>query len=69
MLFASQMRYASPEARFVCDGWCKFSDVEHPNIVSIGSPLQERSDFILVGSSLYPHVRICNAHGKARKVR
>jgi hypothetical protein len=69
MLFASQTRYASPEARFVCDGWCKFSDVEHPNIVSIGFPLQERSDLILVGSSPYPLVQICNARGKARKAR
>jgi len=69
MLFASQTRYSSPEARFVCDGWCKFSDVEHPNVVSIGLPLQERSDLILVGSSLYPLVQICKAHGKARKAR
>jgi len=37
MLFASQTRYASPEARFVCDGWCKFSDVEHPNILSLSA--------------------------------
>jgi hypothetical protein len=32
-LFASQRRCASPEPRFVCDGWCKYSDVSHPNVV------------------------------------
>jgi hypothetical protein len=35
MYFGSQTRFASPEARFVCDGWCKYSDVPHPNVVSI----------------------------------
>ena len=35
MLFGSQTRFASPEARFVCDGWCKHSEEPHPNIVSI----------------------------------
>jgi hypothetical protein len=35
MLFGSQTRFASPEARFVCDGWCKYSDEPHPNVVSI----------------------------------
>jgi hypothetical protein len=39
MLFSSQTRYASPEARFACDGWCKFSDDSHPNVVSNGRPL------------------------------
>jgi hypothetical protein len=39
MLFSSQTRYASPEALFACDGWCKYSDVPHPNVVSIGRPL------------------------------
>jgi len=37
MLFASQTRYSSPEARFVCDGWCKFSDVEHPTVLSLSA--------------------------------
>ena len=34
MFFGSQTRFASPEARF-CDGWCKYSDEPHPNVVSI----------------------------------
>ena len=38
MLFESEMRYASPEPVFHCDGWCGYSDVQHhPIIVSIGS--------------------------------
>jgi hypothetical protein len=36
MLFESQMRYTSPERVFSCDGWCEYSDVPRPNIVSIG---------------------------------
>ena len=39
MLFASQTRYASPEPLFVCDGWCKYGEDSHPNVVSIGHPL------------------------------
>ena len=35
MFFGSQTRFASPEARFVCDGWCKVSEEPHANIVSI----------------------------------
>jgi hypothetical protein len=35
MLFGSQTRFASPEARFVCNGWCKYSEEPHPNVVSI----------------------------------
>ncbi len=35
MLFGSMTRFASPEARFVCNGWCKHSDEPHPNVVSI----------------------------------
>ncbi len=35
MLFGPQIRFASPEARFVCDGWCKYSDEPHPNVVGI----------------------------------
>lgn len=34
MFFSSQTRFASPEARFVCDGWCKYSEEPHPNVVS-----------------------------------
>jgi len=37
MLFSSQTRYASPEARFACDGWCKFSDDSHPNVLSLSA--------------------------------
>ena len=36
MLFESEMRYASPEPVFHCDGWCDYSDVQHPSVVSIG---------------------------------
>jgi hypothetical protein len=39
MLFESEMRYASPEPVFRCDGWCEHSDVQHPSIVSIGGSL------------------------------
>lgn len=39
MLFASQTRYSSPEARFVCNGWCEISEDPHPNVVSTGCPL------------------------------
>jgi hypothetical protein len=30
-----QTRFASPEARFVCDGWCKYNEEPHPNVVSV----------------------------------
>jgi hypothetical protein len=43
MLFGSQTRFASPEARFVCDGWCKYSEEPHANIVSIEHLLLEDS--------------------------
>ena len=32
-------RYASPEPLFACDGWCKYSEVSHPNVVSISPSL------------------------------
>jgi len=35
MLFGPQIRFESPEARFVCDGWCKYSDEPHANVVGI----------------------------------
>jgi hypothetical protein len=35
MLFGPERRFASPEAYFVCDGWCKYSDEPYPNVVSI----------------------------------
>jgi hypothetical protein len=38
MLF-SQTRFASPEGLFVCDGWCKYSEEPHPNVVSIENRL------------------------------
>ncbi|KAI0277926.1 caspase domain-containing protein [Russula aff. rugulosa BPL654] len=37
ILFGSQTRFASPEARFVCDGWCKHSDEPHPNVLSLSA--------------------------------
>jgi len=36
VLFQSPIRCASPEPFFVCDGWCQYSEVPHPNVVSIG---------------------------------
>ena len=36
MLF-TQTRFASPDARFDCDGWCEHSDVPHANVVSTHS--------------------------------
>ena len=68
MLFGSQTRFASPEARFVCDGWCKHSEEPHPNVVSIEHLLLEVC-VIFVASSLYPPSRTCNAHGKVPKGR
>ena len=68
MLFSSQVRYASPEARFVCDGWCKFSDDSHPNVVSIWMFFIAGQWVLMpVGSSLYLPARTCNARGRARK--
>jgi len=32
-------RCASPEPLFACDGWCKYSEVSHPNVVSISPSL------------------------------
>lgn len=53
MLFSSQVRYASPEARFVCDGWCKFSDDSHANVVSITRPLlRDRSSCLSAALSI-----------------
>lgn len=37
MLFGSQTRFASPEARFVCDGWCKYSEEPHSNVLSLSA--------------------------------
>jgi hypothetical protein len=53
MLFGSQTRFASPEARFVCDGWCKYSDEPHANVVSI-----EHLLFGTVGFMFSPAVTI-----------
>jgi len=36
MMF-TQTRYASPEPRFVCDGWCEHSEVSHPNVLSLSA--------------------------------
>lgn len=44
MLFPCQIRYASPERIFRCDGWCQYSEVPHPNVVSVGCPFQRGSD-------------------------
>jgi hypothetical protein len=33
----TQIRSASPEPRFVCDGWCKHSEVLHPNVLSLSA--------------------------------
>lgn len=65
----SQPRYASPEATFACDGWCKYSDVQHADIVSIGCAPQGRSDLMLARSCLCQRVRTCNVPGKAQEVR
>jgi len=36
-IIESQPRYASPEATFACDGWCKYSDVQYANILSLSA--------------------------------
>ena len=65
----TQPRYASPERRFPCDGWCMYNDTKHADIVSIGCAPQGRSDLMLARRYLCQRVRICNAHGKAQKAR
>jgi hypothetical protein len=70
MLFGSQTRFASPEARFVCDGWCKYSEEPHSNVVSIEHLFCWGTvGLMFVASSLYPPARTCNARGKAPKAR
>jgi hypothetical protein len=69
MLFGSQTRFASPEALFVCDGSCTYSEEPHPNVVSIVHLLLGESGFMFVTSSLYPPARTCKTHGKAPKAR
>ena len=44
MLFPCQIRYASPERIFRCDGWCLYSEVPRPTVVSVGCPFQRVSD-------------------------
>lgn len=36
-LFGSPTRCSSPEARFACDGWCKYSEESHPNVLSLSA--------------------------------
>ena len=67
--FESQPRYASPEATFVCDGWCEHSDVQYANIVSIGCSPWGRGDLMFPRRYLFRHARTCSAHGKAQKAR
>ena len=69
MFFESRTRYASPEALFVCDGWCSYSEEPHPNVVSIEHLLLWDSGFTFVASSRYPPAPTRNSHGKAPKAR
>jgi hypothetical protein len=39
MIFAHQPIAESPVRRFACDGWCQYSTVAHPNVVSIRCPI------------------------------
>lgn len=45
MLF-TQNRCASPEARFVCNGWCNYNEVSHPNVVSIWRLLRDSAPHV-----------------------
>ncbi|KAI0246856.1 caspase domain-containing protein [Lactifluus subvellereus] len=36
-LIAPHARYASPEPRFVCNGWCDYHDDPHPNVLSLSA--------------------------------
>jgi hypothetical protein len=65
-LFSSHPRYASPEPRYVCNGWCKYNEIPHPNVVCIVHTLLASRDLIFLDSSLYPLARIYRAHGKAQ---
>ncbi|KAH9977501.1 hypothetical protein BJV74DRAFT_888427 [Russula compacta] len=37
MLLASQIRHASPEPSISCDGWCNYSGIPHPNVLSLSA--------------------------------
>jgi hypothetical protein len=71
MLFANQTRYASPEARFVCDGWCEYSDDSHPTVVSTRRLwlLCTLTSPHVVYSSLSLPARTCRGLGRARTAR
>ena len=68
-LLFTQTRCASPEARFVCDGWCNYNEVPHPTVVSIWRLHYGTVGLTFVGSCPSPLVRTCNGHGRGRKVR
>jgi hypothetical protein len=40
MPIPSPFRCASPEHNYSCDGWCQYSEVPSPNVVSIGVPFR-----------------------------
>jgi len=67
--FGSQPRCDSPEATFMCDGWCEYSNGQSANIVSIGCAPQGRSDLMLACRYRFRRARTCNAHGKAQEAR
>ena len=70
MFFETQVRCASPEASFSCDGWCDYNEVPHPTVVSICSYLVAGTvTSCFFGSSHYLLARTCNARGRAPKAR
>lgn len=68
MLF-TQTRCASPEARFVCNGWCNYNEEQHPNVVSIWHLYCGTVGLMFVGSFPFLLVQTCNGHGRDRMVR
>ena len=65
-LFSTHARYASPEPRFVCDGWCEYHDDPHPNVVCIVHSFRASGNFMILGSSLCLPARTYKARGKAQ---
>jgi len=73
MYFPNQLRYASPERQFACDGWCKYTQAADSSpiqtVVRIQVLIQEGSCLMFVFRSLYLPARTFSAHGKAQKAR
>ena len=69
LFLPSQLRSASPESIFVCNGWCEFDDNPYPTVVSfIPCVLYAGGGLMSLGSSLYLPARTCSAHGRPERL-